>query len=101
MENVDLTIRAVRAHDVLFDGLTHSDLLDELIQCRLRIFPFFGGDDFDDAGFHAVTIYRFHEGFKIFELMHGRLEDRNASRPMIGHYCADIITFYCLWLGLW
>ena len=60
MQDVDLPVGPVGTHDVLFDGLAHPNVLDEVVERRLGIFPFLWWDDFDDAGLHSVAINLFH-----------------------------------------
>ena len=60
MENVDLAIGSVLAHDLLLDWLANTDLLDQIVQWRQLALPVLGRDDLDDAGFHAIFVYLFH-----------------------------------------
>lgn len=60
MEDVDLSVGAVGAHDILFDGLLNRDLLDDIVQGRLALAPFIGRNDLDDTRLHAVRIDFLH-----------------------------------------
>lgn len=60
VKNINLAISSVGAHDILLDRLSYSNGFDELIKRRLGGFPFAGGDDLDDAGFHAIRIHFLH-----------------------------------------
>lgn len=60
VEDVDLAICAVGAHDVLLDGLANLDELDEVIERRLRSCPVGRGDNFDDARLHAIAVDLVH-----------------------------------------
>lgn len=49
MEDVDLTISSVGAHDVLLDRLADANLLDKLIEVWERLLPFRRRNDFDNS----------------------------------------------------
>lgn len=119
VKNIDLSIGSVGTHDFLFDRLSDSDLLHEVVQGRKLLSPFFGRDDLDDTRLHAVRIDLRHlwlrvskmlrgqkrtsatyEFLKILELVHIRLEDRDISRPMIREDITDIFV-YLLGFSSW
>jgi hypothetical protein len=49
MENVDLTIGAVRTHDILLDRFANSNPFDEVVEGRLFRLPLWWWYNFDDA----------------------------------------------------
>lgn len=125
VEDVDLTIGTVGAHDILLDRLSNSDRFDELAKIRERALPVVWRDDLDNAGLHSIGINSFHlqrngvsmrlvlwdegrlgkwawawacgrvgatyEFLEVFKLVHGRLEDRDGARPMVGEDLADVL----------
>lgn len=60
VEDVDLTVGAIGSHDILFDRFSDPDLFDQVVQWRLFVLPFLGGDNLNDSRLHAVTVYFFH-----------------------------------------
>lgn len=56
MEDVDLTIGSVGAHDVLLDGLANPYCFDEFLDVGERFSPFVRRYDFDDARLHAIRV---------------------------------------------
>lgn len=60
VEDVDLTIGTVGAHDILFDRLSNSNRFDELAEILERVLPVVWRDDLENAGLHSVRINSFH-----------------------------------------
>lgn len=60
VEDVDLSVGSIRTHDVLLDGIPHSDCLDKLVEGGERILPFLRRNDFDNARLHSILVDLFH-----------------------------------------
>lgn len=60
VEDVDLSVGTVGAHDILLDRFANSDMFNEVVEGRLLLLPFFWGDDLDNAGFHAIVVDLVH-----------------------------------------
>lgn len=60
MQDIDLAVGAVGAHDVLLDGVSDPDVFDQFVEFGEGIFPLLRRDDFDNARLHAIAVDFFH-----------------------------------------
>ena len=56
MEDIDLAISTIGAHDILFDRFLDLHLLDQFVEGRQGVFPFLRWDNLDNSRFHAIGV---------------------------------------------
>lgn len=56
VKDIDLSICAIRAHNVLLDRFANSDLLDKIVERGLSVLPFCRRNDLNNAGLHTVAV---------------------------------------------